>query len=103
MDLLEHEQYEVIAVGTGTEAMAKVKVRSFSAIILDLGLPDFGGLALLKTLIQIDSTVPIIILTALTGEDSKTECLEAGAYAFLTKPYDKHDLIATLSRAIIET
>jgi DNA-binding response OmpR family regulator len=100
-DLLEYEQYEALAVGTGTEAIAKAKARSFSAMILDLGLPDFDGLALLKALRKIDSTVPIIILTAQTGEDRKTGCLEAGAYAFLSKPHDKHDLKAILSRAVI--
>ena len=100
-DLLEHEQYQVFAVGTGTDAIATAKAHRFSIAILDLGLPDFDGLSVLKALRRIDSTVPIIILTALTEEDGKTECLAAGAYAFVSKPYNKDELKAILTRAVI--
>ena len=99
-DLLEHEAYQVVAVGTGTDAIAKAKARRFSTVILDLGLPDFDGLSLLRALRRIDSTVPIIILTA-RWEDRKTECLTAGAYAFVSKPYNKEELKAILTRAVI--
>ena len=70
-DLLEHEQYQVVAVGTGTEAITEATAHRFSTIILDLGLPDFDGSEVLKALKKIDSTVPIVILSAFTGEDSK--------------------------------
>jgi PAS domain S-box-containing protein len=99
-DLLEHEQYQVMAVGTGTEAIAQARVRRFSAVILDLGLPDLDGLAVLKVLRDLDPNLPILVLTALTSEGRKASSVAAGAYGFLSKPYDKAELKETLLRAV---
>jgi PAS domain S-box-containing protein len=99
-DLLEHEGYQVHHVGTGTEAITKAKATRFTAVILDLGLPDIDGASVLRTLTDLDSHLPVIILTAFTGEEKTTGLLRQGAYAYLTKPYNKEQLKATLARAV---
>ena len=99
-DLLEHEGYQIEYVGTGAEAIAKAKTTQLSAVLLDLGLPDIDGSRVLQELAYLDRNLPIIILTAFTGEQRFVQLLRQGAYACLTKPYDKVQLKATLALAV---
>jgi two-component system KDP operon response regulator KdpE len=62
-------------------------------IILDLGLPDFGGLEVLKKLREW-TTIPVIILTVADDESSKVRLLDEGADDYLTKPFGTPELLA---------
>ncbi len=99
-DLLEYECYEVNTVGTGEEAIAKAKQHHFDAAILDLGLPDADGLSVCHTLGQVDPNLPVIILTAFNTDEKRVQSFDQGAIAYLTKPYNKDELKATLSLAL---
>src|SRR5215470_8626645 len=74
-------------LGTAGEADAAIKAVSYSAAILDLGLPDEDGLNLLKRLRRSGSSLPILILTARGGIEDKVCGLDAGADDYLTKPF----------------
>src|ERR1700679_1015433 len=69
------------------------------AIILDLGLPDLGGLEVLKQLRE-GSKVPVLVLTVLEAERDKVAALDAGADDYLTKPFGSAELTARV-RAIL--
>lgn len=99
-DLLLHEGYHVEAVDTGTRAITIVQERRFQGALLDIGLPDIDGLSVLKTLLARDPTLPIIVLTAFGKSDNAVEALNRGAFAYLTKPYNRDELRATLRRAL---
>lgn len=99
-DLLEHEGYRIEHVGTGMDAIARAQATRLSAVILDLGLPDLDGASVLRTLTDLDSHLPVIILSAFTAEEKTVGLLRQGAYAFLAKPYNKEQIKATLARAI---
>ena len=97
-DLLEHEGYEVHIAGTGAEAVS-VAQYPWHAVILDLGLPDIRGEEVLRQLLQMNPVIPVIVLTAFTGEQQETMSMAKGAYAYLSKPYDRDVLRAMLHRA----
>ena len=99
-DLLEHEGYHVTMAERGLEAIAKVRQRPFSAVLLDLGLPDLEGTAVLRAMTEIYPNLPVIILTAYATEEKAVALLQQGAFAFLSKPYNKEQLKATLVRAV---
>ena len=99
-DLLEHDGYVVRLAANAAEALEKIKKDRFSAIILDLGLPDMDGFDLLKALLAIDAKLPVIVLSAYTTQEKTIGALSQGAFAFLTKPYNREQLKATLSRAV---
>ncbi len=99
-DLLEFEGYPVQAVESGAEAIADAKEHRYSAVVLDLGLPDLDGLSVLKTLVELDPKLPVIILTANTTGEKKAEAFRLGAFAYLTKPYDQDELKAALRQAV---
>jgi PAS domain S-box-containing protein len=99
-DLLQHAGYRVHMAGTGAEALAKAKGESFSAVLLDLMLPDMDGLSVLTLLKEYDSTLPVIMLTAFVEVAKKFGSLTEGAFGYLTKPYDAEELKALVKRAV---
>ncbi|MES4785654.1 MAG: hypothetical protein C4294_07350, partial [Nitrospiraceae bacterium] len=99
-DFLEHEGYHVDVKGTGAEAIEQLQSHRFGAAVLDLGLPDLDGLDVLKAFQEVDPKLPVIILTAYTTVEKTVGALSRGAFAFLTKPYNRDQLKATLKRAI---
>ncbi|WP_447977922.1 PAS domain S-box protein [Candidatus Nitrospira bockiana] len=99
-DFLEHEGYHVDLAGTGNDAVERCKRQQYGAVILDLGLPDMDGLLVLKKLQEHDAKLPVIILTAFTASERTAGVLSHGAFALLTKPYNREQLKGTLGRAI---
>ena len=100
LDFLEHDGYRVDLAGTGSEALARSREQSYSAVILDLGLPDLDGLVVLRKLLDQDPKLPVIVLTAYTTSEKTSGAVAQGAFALLTKPYNREQLRGTLSRAI---
>lgn len=99
-DLLEHEGFTVTTANTGLEALAAVGRHTYSTVLLDVGLPDRDGLDVLAQIHQLHSDLPVIILTAFTTPDRTVGALDRGAFAYLTKPYRRDELLATFRRAI---
>ncbi|GJL60747.1 MAG: hypothetical protein NPIRA03_36040 [Nitrospirales bacterium] len=100
-DLLESEGYQVETVETGNEALRRVSpVHSYSAVILDLGLPDLDGLIVLQRLYGQDATLPVIILTAHGDQKEKIATLQHHAFAHLIKPYDRQEVVEMVHRAV---
>jgi len=99
-DLLHHDGYEVTSVGTCAAAIATIARQRFNAILLDLGLPDGDGLEVLNEVQRRDPSLPVIIVTAHIAQDRTVGSLGKGAFAYLTKPYNREELRQTLRRAI---
>jgi len=99
-DLLRHVGYTAHSVMTGMEALYEAEQGSYWAVILDLGLPDLSGLAVLRGLEEMDPLLPVIVLTASTQESHTVEALRQGAFAYLTKPYNGDELQLILRRAL---
>jgi len=66
-DLIEHDGFHVTDVSTCRDALAQVKAVDCAAVLLDIGLPDGDGLAVLETIQAIAPSLPVIVLTALTS------------------------------------
>ena len=99
-DLLHHDGYAVTVAVTVAGAIELVRAHRFNAILLDLGLPDGDGLEVLKETQRLDPSLPVVIVTAHISQDRTVGSLAEGAFAYLTKPYDREELRHTLRRAI---
>ena len=99
-DLLRHEGYTVRSVMTGREALHEAEHGRFGAVILDLGLPDLSGFAVLRGLEEFDPLLPVIVLTASTQDSHTVESLRRGAFAYVTKPYHRDELKIILRQAV---
>ncbi|MBS0171788.1 MAG: PAS domain S-box protein [Nitrospira sp.] len=99
-DLLDHDGYQVNVATTCADALAQAGAHHYNAVLLDLGLPDGDGSSVLLTLQQQQPQLPVIILTAYTSADRTVGSLTQGAFAYLTKPYNRDELRAVLHRAV---
>ena len=99
-DHLHHEGYTVQSVMRGKEALHEAEAYSFGAVILDLGLPDLSGFAVLRGLEELDPLLPVIVLTASTQEQHTVGALRHGAFAYITKPYNQDELKIILRQAV---
>lgn len=80
----------------GELALALVRSGSFDGVVLDLGLPKIDGLSVLKELRQTLPALPVLILTARDSVEDRVAGLNAGADDYLTKPFNRDELLARL-------
>jgi PAS domain S-box-containing protein len=99
-DYLQHEGYTVRSVTTGRQALHEAEEHWFGAVVLDLGLPDLSGFAVLRGLEELDPLLPVIVLTASIQEQYTVEALRRGAFAYITKPYNRDELRILLRQAV---
>jgi two-component system, OmpR family, KDP operon response regulator KdpE len=92
---LEANGYSIVEASTGKEGAYKSTTERPDCVILDLGLPDMDGLAVLRS-IRDWSAVPVIILSVRDEEKEKVSALESGADDYITKPFGVGELIARL-------
>jgi DNA-binding response OmpR family regulator len=100
-DLLEHDGFRVTEASTCRDALEQVRAVDFSSVLLDIGLPDGDGLAVLDIIQTVAPTLPVIVLTAFGPKDYRIKSLSRGAFSCLTKPYNRDELRAVLRRAVL--
>jgi len=69
-------------------------------VVVDLRLPGMDGVEALRTLHQMDYTLPIVLLTSLNDSPTVVQCMKLGAYDFITKPFRNEDLVYRFRRAL---
>src|SRR5262249_42807196 len=96
------EQYEVVAVNDGEEALKAARERAFDLILTDVMMPRLDGFGLLRELRDDERTreIPVILLSARAGEESKVEGLEAGADDYVVKPFSAGGLLARVEAIV---
>ena len=98
--MLKSEGYVCDSTDLGEDGLDIGKIYDYDLIVLDLMLPDIDGLEVLRRLRTAKVQTPILILSGLSQPDDKVKALTLGADDYLTKPFDKQELIARL-RAIV--
>ncbi|MCC5943120.1 MAG: response regulator transcription factor [Balneolaceae bacterium] len=95
-DTLEAENYEVIVVSDGADAVDTVKKSDPDLMILDLMLPNISGYDICKEVRDLKYSFPIIMLTARDQEIDKVTGLNIGADDYMTKPFGVKELLARI-------
>jgi DNA-binding NtrC family response regulator len=85
--------------GSGQEALEKIAQETFDVLILDIRMPDMGGLEVLSEVKKIDPSVEVIIMTGYASVDTAREIMKFGAYDYLLKPYDTDQLLEKIENA----
>lgn len=96
---LEGNGYQVVDAANGQEGLVQAAQCRPNVIVLDLGLPDLDGIAVLKRLREW-SRVPVIILSVRDRDAEKAAALDAGADDYVTKPFGSAELLARLRVAL---
>jgi two-component system KDP operon response regulator KdpE len=92
---LEGNGYRVLEAATGQEGLTQAAQHPPDVVLLDLGLPDMEGVAVLKRLREW-SHVPVVILSVRDREEEKVAALDHGADDYVTKPFGTAELLARL-------
>ena len=81
---------------SGLEAIEKLSLKPFQLVVLDLNMPDIGGIEVVEFIRGQDrlKTLPIIIVTTRGDDASKKRALDAGASRFMTKPFTPEAILA---------
>jgi len=101
-DRLENEGYEVVTAYEGKTGIAKATSEMPDLILLDVMMPEMTGIEVCKILKQdpVTADIPIIIVTAKSSADDAKEGLEAGAFDYIKKPFEKVELLARINSAL---
>ncbi|MGH1375688.1 MAG: response regulator transcription factor CtrA [Alphaproteobacteria bacterium] len=98
--MLKSEGYIVDTTDLGEDGLDLGKIYDYDIIILDLMLPDMDGYDVLKAFRAAKVETPILILSGLTELDNKLKGLGFGADDYLTKPFDKRELVARIQAIV---
>jgi len=93
---LRYEGWEVRAAHTGSKAVAAAKDLKPDAVVLDMMLPDFDGLEVLRRMRATQPDLPVVFLTARDAVEDRIAGLTAGGDDYVTKPFSLEELVARL-------
>lgn len=92
---LKAHDYRFLTAGNGESAILEASSHNPQIVLLDLGLPDMDGVAVIER-IRSWSNMPIIVISARSEDSDKIDALDAGADDYLTKPFSVEELLARL-------
>ncbi|MDI3285557.1 sigma-54 dependent transcriptional regulator [Polyangium sp. 15x6] len=97
---LGRDGYEVHTAEDGEEALAFLKEHHIDLVITDLRMPKVDGMDLLRAAMRDDPTRPVVMLTAHGTVDNAVEALKTGAFDYITKPFDQHEVRLVVRKAL---
>ena len=97
---LSSETLEVATAGTARLGIEAVRQQRPDVVILDVRLPDLTGIEAFDEIRRIDPRLPVIIITAFSTADTAIEAMKRGAFEYLLKPVDFHELRQLVNKAI---
>jgi DNA-binding NtrC family response regulator len=92
--------YSVDVASTGVEGLKIFQKNNNHVVIIDLFLPDMGGIAVIKSLVRSNPQAKIIVITSNGSVNRAVEAMRAGAYDFLLKPFSDDRLLVTVATAL---
>jgi len=98
--LLLQEGYAVQTASTGEAALAAMKQNQLDLVIMDVCLPGMSGLDALRTMREVDSKTPVIIMTAFGTTETAIEATKIGAFDYVLKPFEIPEVLSLIKRAI---
>ncbi|MDO3379630.1 sigma-54-dependent transcriptional regulator [Geoalkalibacter halelectricus] len=97
--VLSREGYETVAVAGGAEALRELNSGDVDLALVDIQMPGMTGLELLERIKEFDPCLPTIMITAYGTVESAVKALRAGAYHYITKPFETDEIKLTVAKA----
>lgn len=98
--LLQKEGYEVLTAASGPEALRLLRGDAFDLVVTDIQMPEMNGLQLLDEIHAYDPSLPVIVITAYGTVENAVQALRAGAYDYITKPFENDEIRLTIAKAL---
>ncbi|HEY6872903.1 MAG TPA: sigma-54 dependent transcriptional regulator [Geobacteraceae bacterium] len=97
--ILQKEGYRIVDVPGGREALERLEKEAFDLILTDLKMQGMSGMELLEKVLADNPEQCVVMMTAHGTIDSAVEAMKKGAFDYLEKPLERHDLLLTVQRA----
>lgn len=98
--VLEDSGHTVSTVTDGKMALAKIKQFEFDVLVTDFNMPGMNGIQLTKEVLELESDLIVVLITAYATIKSCVEAIKLGAFDYLTKPINKEELLLTVNRGL---
>ena len=95
-EVLTEQGYDVIAVGSGEEAVLEANIGKFDIVLLDVRMPGIDGIKAYWNIKKINPSTRAIIMTSFYNKNEITACIHKGVDIYLPKPFEVPDLLAVL-------
>jgi two-component system, NtrC family, response regulator HydG len=99
-EVLEHEGFRVTALTSAFAALARVADADFDAVLTDLGMAEMDGIALCQRILEARPDLPVLVGTGQGSLETAIAAMRAGAYDFVTKPFDPKLLAISVGRGV---
>lgn len=99
-NFLKEEGYSVQTAFNGSKGLKKIKDNTFDLVISDFRLPDIDGMQVLESIKKMQSSLPVIIMTAYAEIQSAVQLIKAGAYDYITKPIRPEEILTLVRGAL---
>jgi DNA-binding NtrC family response regulator len=99
-DILTDAGYQVTTAANGEKGLQFIYRDEFFLVLTDLKMPGKDGIEVLKEVLSFDPNIQVILMTAFGSIPSAVHAIKAGAYDYLTKPFQKDELLRVISRAV---
>ena len=97
---LQRAGFTILAACDGKSALEMVSRRRPDAVVTDLRMPGMTGVELLENIREFDEDLPVIVMTAFGAVDTAVRAMKAGAFDYLSKPFEGDELVISVRRAI---
>lgn len=97
---LRRDSLRVLSAATGKEGLAMIQRERPDVVLMDVRLPDMSGLDAFDQVKQFDARLPVIIITAFASTDTAIDAMKRGAFDYMLKPLDIHELRRLVDKAV---
>jgi DNA-binding response OmpR family regulator len=102
VEILENAEFDVCTAGNGEEELKSVSDSAFDLVLLDLIMPEMGGMEALPLIKKECPNVKVIMVTAFSTIDNAVEAMRKGADDYITKPFKINELIMAVKKCLEE-
>ena len=98
--VLTRAGYEMAVAATGEDGWQQIQTGAFDLVLLDVMMPDIGGIELLKQIIAFDPDLTCVIITGYATIELAVQAIRQGAYDFIAKPFDANTLLLSVQQGL---
>jgi DNA-binding NtrC family response regulator len=99
MKFLSEEGYSVVSSNDGLEAIKLLRLEDINMVLTDLRMPGADGMEVLRTAVQTNPKMPVVLITAYGTLDTALEAMKEGAYDYIVKPFVMQQLLLVVRNA----
>lgn len=99
-EMFESSPFKIVTALNGHEAIEKLKIEPCIAVFIDLYMPEMDGLQVLTALKEIQPNLMAVMISGYRNEQMLESALKMGAYDYLYKPLDRHDLLSVMVKCL---